>query len=153
MAVAVAVAVLGVLLLVAAVDRDRPLDDVDGQEAGREHQQRLRHPVDLLGRLVQRLREEVEGDHPEHQPGGEAEHQVPAVAGALRDPAADQRHQEGPRGHQDRGHRRTAVTVRLSTRLPRVPPVPGPTAGRYRPAVSPSVGHPARRRPPGKPSG
>ena len=87
--VAVAVRVRGVLALVRAVDGHRALHDVQGEEAGHEHQQRRRHPEDVPRLGLQRLRQQVEADDSEHEPGGEAEHEMAAVADVLGDDAAD----------------------------------------------------------------
>ena len=51
---------------------------------------------------LQRLGQQIEPDHAEHQPGGQAEHEVAAVPDALGDDAADEGHREGARGYQDR---------------------------------------------------
>lgn len=83
--------------------REQPLDDVGDEEARDEQEQRGGHSVDLVAGAVQRFREQVEADHPEHQAPGESEHQVAPVGDVVGGPAADECHHERAKGDED-GH-------------------------------------------------
>ncbi len=72
------------------------------EEAGQEQQERGRDAVDLVARRPERLRQQVQADHTEHQPAGQAQHQMAAVGHALCRPAAGQRHQERAERDEDR---------------------------------------------------
>lgn len=80
-----------------------PFDDVRDEEAGHEEQQGERDAEEIVARGVQGLREQVEADHSEHEPTGQAQHEVAAVGDALRRPSARQGHQERAQRH-DHGH-------------------------------------------------
>lgn len=95
------VAVLGAVRGLA--DREQALDDVGHEEAADEEQQRERDAEELVAGGVHRLGEQVQADHAEHQPAGQAQHEVAAVGDALRRPSARQRHQERAQRH-DHGH-------------------------------------------------
>lgn len=96
-----ACAVLGAVRGLA--DRQQPFHDVRDQESGHEEQQGERDPEHLVARRVEGLREQVEADDAEHQPAGQAQHEVAAVGDALRRPSARQGHQERAQRH-DHGH-------------------------------------------------
>ncbi|GAA3108446.1 hypothetical protein GCM10020254_63040 [Streptomyces goshikiensis] len=83
--------------------RQQAFHDVRDQEPGHEEQQGERDTEHLAARRVQRLREQVEADDAQHQPAGEAQHEVAAVGDALRRPSARQGHQERAQRH-DHGH-------------------------------------------------
>ena len=74
------VQVARVLPLVPTVDRHRALDDVQGQEADDGGEQGQPDAEQLAGLLAERFGHQVEGDHPEHEPGGEPEDEVLVVA-------------------------------------------------------------------------
>jgi hypothetical protein len=77
-----------VLALVRSVHRDRALDEVQHQEAGRERHHDGRHAQEDGIRQVEQLGQQVEGDQAEHDPGGEPEDQVQPVPAAQRHHAA-----------------------------------------------------------------
>ena len=54
--------------------------------------------------LAEGLGQQIEQHHAEHQPRGQAQHQVPAITDPQRGHAAEQRSGERPEGNQD-GHR------------------------------------------------
>ncbi|GLW00717.1 hypothetical protein Slala05_43480 [Streptomyces lavendulae subsp. lavendulae] len=72
------------------------------EEPADEEQQGERNPEELVPGGVQRLGEQVEAHHAEHQPACQAQHEVAAVGDALRRPSARQRHQERAQRHDHR---------------------------------------------------
>ena len=72
------------------------------QKTADEEQQGRRHAEDLGAGRFQGLREEFQADHAQHQPAGQAQHQVAAVGHAVCRPAAGQRHQERAERDEDR---------------------------------------------------
>lgn len=76
---------------------------VRDQEPADEEQQGERDPEHLGARGVHGLRQQVEAHDAEHQPAGQAQHEVAAVGDALRRPSACQGHQERTQRH-DHGH-------------------------------------------------
>jgi hypothetical protein len=68
--------VLALLTFVAAVDRHRALDDVQGQEAEDRGEHGQGNAEQLAGLLGECFGYQVEADDPEHQPGGEPEDEV-----------------------------------------------------------------------------
>ena len=59
-------------------------------------------PKTSVPAAAQRLRQQVEADHAEHQAAGQAQHQMAAVGHPLCRPAAGQRHQERAERDEDR---------------------------------------------------
>jgi hypothetical protein len=74
------VQVARVLGLVRAVDRHRSLNDVQCQKADDGGEQGRLNAEQLAGLLAERFGHQVEGDHTEHEAGGEAEDEVLVVA-------------------------------------------------------------------------
>jgi hypothetical protein len=86
------------VVLLAAVgrlaDRQQTFHQMGQQEAGHEQQEGRRYAEHLGARRLQRLRQQVQAHHAQHQAAGQAEDEVTAVRHALCRPAAGQRHQE-----------------------------------------------------------
>jgi hypothetical protein len=74
------VQVARVLGLVRAVDRHRSLNDVQCQKADDGGEQGQSNAEQLAGLLAERFGQQVEGDHTEHEAGGEPEDEVLVVA-------------------------------------------------------------------------
>ncbi|MFF0226481.1 hypothetical protein [Streptomyces sp. NPDC004629] len=84
-----------------AAGRQEAFHQMGQEEAGHEQQQGGRHAEHLPPGHRQRLRQQIETDHAQHQAAGQAEDQVAAVGHPLCRPAAGQRHQERAERDED----------------------------------------------------
>jgi hypothetical protein len=91
-----------VTVLLATVRGQQTFHRMGEQETGHEEQQGRRHAEHLVVRGLQRLGQQIEADHAQHQAAGQAEHQVTAVGDTAGRPAAGQRHQERAERDKDR---------------------------------------------------
>jgi hypothetical protein len=110
--------VLTFLTFVPAVDRQRALDDVQGQKAeyGGEHGQW--NAEQLAGLLAECFGHQVEADDTEHEPCREPEDEVLLVAEPQGGEATDQCGDECSKRHKKGDHRRLfSVGVRTGTEL------------------------------------
>ena len=82
--------VLALLTFVAAVDRHRALDDVQGQEAEYRGEHGQWNAEQLVGLLGECFGYQVEADDTEHEPRGESEDEVLLVVEPQGREAADQ---------------------------------------------------------------
>ncbi|GAA1906480.1 hypothetical protein GCM10009837_32450 [Streptomyces durmitorensis] len=73
-----------------------------GEEARDEQEQRGGYAEDRAARRLQRLRQQVEADHAEHQAAREPEDEVAPVSDPLGRPAAHQSHHKGAERHEHR---------------------------------------------------
>jgi len=89
-------------LLYDAMSALLPLDRVEREETRDEHQESFGNVEELPVLEIQRLRNQIEPDHAEHEPGGQTEHEMPAIPGALCHRATDEGHDERERCEQNR---------------------------------------------------
>jgi hypothetical protein len=105
------VTVRAVLALVTGVQRKRPLDDVQEQEAAGEDQERCRHSTQIVSGELKDLGQQVEGDKTEQDATGEPEDQMEPIPVAEGEEPTEQRGDDSAE-REGENHGRSVATMK-----------------------------------------